>query len=354
MSRLSSHRQLGLSLIELMIAIVISSFLVLGLVQVFAASRNAYQLSEGLSRVQENARFAMDFLQRDIRMAGHFGCVNDQARRQRTDVLNSHFTANSVLDFGYSVRGYENATPAGMTLTPARVAGTDSIVLRFLSSTGIPIKSIDTSDASAPAVLVDSTKWSVLTENGEGTSTLFGVADCAFADVFNAASASASTGKVVAPSGVDLNRYGSSPQGGPSLLYRAEAMVYYIGLGTSGQNSLFRARINGDGTTTSEELVEGIENLQFRYGMDRNAASDPTGYMASQGTATQVGTTDLEWRRVGQVQVGFLAASPNPSTSLQAKDALDVLGTSVTPPKDGRFRSVYVNTIALRNRLYGN
>jgi len=345
--------QRGLSLIELMIAIVISSFLVLGLVQVFSAARNAYQLSEGLSRTQENGRFAMDFLQQDIRMAGHFGCVNDQARRQSTDVLTSHFTAGGTLDFGYSIRGYEDATPASLTLNPARVGGTDSIVLRFLSATGVPVKLVDLSDAASPALEIDPAKWSVLTENGEGDSTLFGVADCAFADVFDAQSASPTTGKVVVPVAVDLTRYGASPQGGPAQLYRAEALVYYIGLGASGQRALFRARIAPGNVTTSEELVEGVEDLQFRYGMDRNAASDPTGFIASQGTATDVGTTDPDWRRVGQVQVGFLVASPNPSTSMQAA-TLDVLGKSVTPASDGRYRAVYENTIALRNRLYGN
>lgn len=68
----------GLSLIELMIALLISSILLIGVIQVFAASRTAYQLSQGIARNQENGRFAMDFLTRDIRMAGHAGCVNDQ------------------------------------------------------------------------------------------------------------------------------------------------------------------------------------------------------------------------------------------------------------------------------------
>ncbi len=72
------RRQAGLSLIELMIAMVIGLVLILGLVQVFGASRQAYQLSQGIARNQENGRFAVDFLSRDLRMAGHTGCVNDQ------------------------------------------------------------------------------------------------------------------------------------------------------------------------------------------------------------------------------------------------------------------------------------
>src|SRR5690554_5075136 len=97
----------GVSLIELMVALAIGTVLVLGLVQVFAASRAAYQTSEGLARVQENARFALDFLQRDIRMAGHFGCVNDQAHwvKDEGDPL-LHDDTTPALNFMISIEGY--------------------------------------------------------------------------------------------------------------------------------------------------------------------------------------------------------------------------------------------------------
>ncbi|MBD4909085.1 prepilin-type N-terminal cleavage/methylation domain-containing protein, partial [Xanthomonas citri pv. citri] len=51
-------RMSGLSLIELMIALVIGLVLLLGVIQIFSASRTAAQLSEGASRAQENGRFA--------------------------------------------------------------------------------------------------------------------------------------------------------------------------------------------------------------------------------------------------------------------------------------------------------
>lgn len=354
----AAPRQAGLSLIELLVAMAIGVVMVLGMVQVFAASRAAYQLSEGMARAQENGRFAMDFLQRDIRMAGHFGCVNDQARRVSTlnNTFQSNFAANGPLDFGFSIRGYEDASPTGITLSPARIAGTDSIVLRFLRGNGIPVLTVDASAPGAPWVAVDPAKWSTLQDSGVASPEIFGVADCTYVNVFAAASTNPGTGRVVAPAGVDLGRFGTSPGGGPAMLHRAEVVVYYIGLGASGTPSLWRARLNGTGAVTSEELVEGIENLQFRYGMDRNDASDPTGFMASQGTAAGVGTTDLDWRRVGQVQVALLASSPGPASSAQraAATPLNLLGTTVTPADDSRYRAVYETTIALRNRLYGN
>ena len=352
MKQISKRREEGLSLIELMIALLIGSILILGVTQVFGASRAAYQLSEGMSRVQENGRFALDYLQRDLRMAGHFGCVNDQARRQvAADALDSHFTG-AALNFGYSVQGYDNASPAGVTLSPERVAGTDSIVLRFLRGNGVPITAID-----ASGVNVNAAKWSVLTDGGVATPNMFGIADCAFADVFAASSVNAGAGRVVVPATVNLGRYGASPEGGPAMLYRADAMVYYIGQGAGGQPSLWRARINADNSVTSEELVEGIEDLQFRYGLDQGTAAKPTGYIATQAAASGVGNSEDAWRLVGQVQVALLAVSPNPAASAQAtrdEGRPALFGVAASLPADGRYRTAYETTIALRNRLYGN
>jgi len=99
----------GLSLIELMVAILLSSILVMGLVEVFSASRTAYQFSQGIARAQENSRFAMDFMLRDLRMVGHTGCVNDQALTMAGGGgINGHFGGASYpLRFDVSVQGYE-------------------------------------------------------------------------------------------------------------------------------------------------------------------------------------------------------------------------------------------------------
>ena len=340
----------GLSLIELMIALLISMFLLLGLIQVFSASREAYRLSEGLARVQENGRFAMDYLQRDIRMAGHFGCVNDQARLQTPGALNSQFAA-APLNFNVSIRGYDGAPPAAdiPTLTPAPLAGRDSLVLRFLSGNGIPVTNL-----AGNSISFDAAKWNVLTGDGVANPVMFGIADCTSADVF--AATAASSGGVTAPAAVVLGRYGASAEGGPTMLYRAEALVYYIANGAGGRPSLWRARINANGTSsTSEELVEGVEDMQFRYGQDAlNASGTPTGYISSQGTATAVGTAAPNWLRVGQVQVALLLGSPDIASSAQAVNPPSLFGVAAVVPADGRYRSSYEMTIALRNRLYGN
>ncbi len=60
----------GFTLIELMVALVLSFFLIGGLLLIVSSSRAASLEAERLSRLQENLRFASDYLVRDVRNAG--------------------------------------------------------------------------------------------------------------------------------------------------------------------------------------------------------------------------------------------------------------------------------------------
>lgn len=373
-----------MSLIELMIALVIGLILMLGVTQVFIASHAASRLSEGVARAQENGRFALDFLERDIRMAGHMGCVNDQAHFVKgmgspKNNLGIATGSGSPLDFSVAIQGYEapntgptstlavgqGAIPANLPasisgLTPAPVAGSDILVLRFLAPEGVPVTAI-----SGQELTVDATRWARLTEGGVAAPTLFGIANCESVDIF---AGSTTAGKITGAT-VDFSRYAPQPQ--PTQVYRAESMVYYIGQGTNGPG-LRRARANSAGNyTINEELVEGIENLQFMYGQDTTTAitgaTPPVGNMTVQNIATGISTDTnatgaAEWRRVGLVQVGLVTRSAeragNPADTRPADAAaqVGVLGMTYNQAAtiDGRYRTAYEVSIALRNRLFGN
>lgn len=377
-------RQAGLSLIELMISLVIGLILMLGITQIFIASHAASRLSEGVARAQENGRFALDFLERDIRMAGHTGCVNDQAHFIKgTSALKNNLTADSgsgsPLDFSVAIQGYEagntgptntlsvgaGAVPADLPaaisgLNPAPVAGSDILVLRFLAPEGVPVTAINGQELT-----VDALRWSRLTEGGVATPTLFGIANCESADIF----AGTTTSGQITGTTVDFTRYAPQPE--PTMVYRAESMVYYIGNGTNGPG-LRRARADSAGVyAINEELVEGIENLQLMYGLDTTldiaAATPPVGNITVQDVASGV-TTDVnatgagQWRRVGMVQVGLVARSADRigtnggSRPTDAAAQLGVLGMTYdqAAATDGRYRTAYEVSVALRNRLFGN
>jgi type IV pilus assembly protein PilW len=66
-------RQTGVTLVEIMVALAIGSFLMIGAVQVYNQSRLAYVINESIARVQETAHFAMDTVEADLRMASNWG-----------------------------------------------------------------------------------------------------------------------------------------------------------------------------------------------------------------------------------------------------------------------------------------
>jgi type IV pilus assembly protein PilW len=66
----SVHHQRGVTLVELMIAVLIGLFIIAGVGQIYISSRAASNLQERMSNLQENGRFGIFFLQRSLRKAG--------------------------------------------------------------------------------------------------------------------------------------------------------------------------------------------------------------------------------------------------------------------------------------------
>jgi type IV pilus assembly protein PilW len=71
-----SHRQRGLSLIELMIGIALSLLILTAVLYSFAGSRASYLHQTSFSAVQESGRIGLEVLNRDLRMLGNSGCGN--------------------------------------------------------------------------------------------------------------------------------------------------------------------------------------------------------------------------------------------------------------------------------------
>ncbi len=68
------NKQTGMSLIELMVAMALGLFLIMGVVNVFIANKDSTQVETSLARLQENGRIALDMLVSDIRDANYIGC----------------------------------------------------------------------------------------------------------------------------------------------------------------------------------------------------------------------------------------------------------------------------------------
>lgn len=385
-------RAAGLSLIELMVAMAIGLLLLLGLMQVMGASQASYRLSQGIARTQENARFAMDFIQRDVRMAGHLGCVNDQSRMlQGAEGVSSHTATDLRFDLG--VQGFEapgSAPGASMSLvggTPVPapsnnwspqlpagvaalgpVAGSDVLMVRYLAPVGVGLADNGFESLAAGGIRIHpvTVPNAALEGIDDGDTSLFGISDCVNASIFPG-KVDLGDGVVTFTPGAGASGFGGSEiyQSGQAMLYRAHSVVFYVAPGANPDNpSLWRASAEVDGSWRREELVEGIESMQLLFGRDyAGVGTRPTGSITRSDIASSIGggaTTPNaaqsdDWRRVGDVQVGLLMRSSARASAEQAGAGSSVLGTRMTlAANDGYYRSAYETTVALRNRLFGN
>lgn len=131
----------GVTLIELMVALAIGAFLMIGAVTVFMQGRTTFSVNEAISRLQENGRFVVDAVEPEVRMAHFFGLTNRSnrivGRATPADPVpaglgvagdcGQNWSINLDLAVDGTNNGYAWACPA---FGGAAQAGSDSFVIR--------------------------------------------------------------------------------------------------------------------------------------------------------------------------------------------------------------------------------
>ncbi len=144
------RRARGVTLIELMVALSIGSFLMIGAITVFMQSRTAFRVTESVSRLQENARFVLDAMEPDIRMASYFGLTSRsnkilgrstaQAPNPAGINVGSDCGANWSINLAEEVGGTNNGYGwACAAFASAPQPSADTLVLRRASEDPVPL-----------------------------------------------------------------------------------------------------------------------------------------------------------------------------------------------------------------------
>jgi len=318
------NRESGFTLIEMMIAMLLSVILLGGVVQISSSTKASYRTNEAVAQLQENGRFSTEILARDIRMADFWGCAGKISRV--TNNLNN--AGSGYIDFS---NGGVGGTEGG--------ALPDTLVLRSGFNSGIQVE--------APYGPQPSANIKVTANNGLNQFDIVVVSDCTSADIFQVSNATPGAGVLVHNRGVgDPGNY--NPMGnagcpganaqclskiydGDANVYRVQELVYSIAAGASGQPALFR---------NSDELVDGIEDLQVLYGEDIDNSGSANRYV----NADQVG----DMNNVVSLRIALVVRSYE--NNITNGQTYDVLGTSRTST-DNRLRQVYTSTVSIRNRL---
>jgi len=119
-AHINLSRQGGISLVEVMVGLLIGLFLMGGMMQVFDHSKRGYRYQAGLSQVQEQGRFAMEFLTVNLRVAGFPGSNPPagnkiQGQDAATDIVAVRFVSTTGNDC------QDNAAPGGIAFNTFRI-----------------------------------------------------------------------------------------------------------------------------------------------------------------------------------------------------------------------------------------
>lgn len=379
-SHQNPSRQTGLSLIELMIAMVVGLILIAGVLSVFMSSRKSYGVNGAMGRIQENGRFALSFVDHDTRMAGYMGCggttgnIGNHLKPPANTSLPYNFTGG-IAGFEYSGTGpgtgytipsespphgtVGNWAPnldASLPVSGAdyAVPGSDVLVLRFSPPTNTAAYV-----SSSPNGPNGAQFW--LTANpGVTSGSILVISNCVNTYVVQATNVNGAGNDHVVVNTGNSTAPGNASSGIPAAFIGAQVStvqtgVYYVGMDSTGSPALFEAVTNPNcaapntcfGGFEIQELVPNVENMQVLYGVDTTGSQTPSEY----DTADVVDAAG-EWNKVVSARVALLVRSGLNSVTLPAAAPVyNLLGVRITAPRDTRLRQVFTTTIGLRNRL---
>lgn len=345
----AAGRQRGLTMVELLVALVISLLIALAAIAALTVSRQGFVTVDAASQLRDNGRFSADLIQR-LGVQSGFKDVWYASR----PASQQESAANSAP----SIAGFNNALSSAtdpLNISTARTAGTvgygsDILILR-----------------------------NQLVQLNPGSTRADGsMIDCNGNTLTNAGSASSK---------------------------RDERMASILSVDISnGEPSLMCATVNSKGVIAAgQPIIQGVENFQVLYGTEdvtagvapaatygitagAPAPASSAAWTAWAGSINQapdkylradqmtvagdaVGT-NANWRRVRSLRIGMilrgpansaqnsetqtlypfgLAKSSNTSAAGSALSSASDPGTIFVTPADGRLRQVLTFTVHLRN-----
>jgi type IV pilus assembly protein PilW len=230
-----------MTLVELTVAMAIGLFLVGGALYVYSQSRNTYRAGDSLARLQESARFALDTLEPDIRLARFWGLNSEPALitvPPGIAVTCDGAAADWALDLSVAVELQDDAYGLPCpTFNDTPRAGSDVLILRHAE----PWQSDIEPAASDQRLQVQTTlaEWRLFND-------------------------------------------GIEPLGAAASTHNVTVNAYYVSNESSFDPSLPSLRrlvLGPNEEIDDQEIIPGVENLQVQLGIDTDGDGDVERYV---------------------------------------------------------------------------
>jgi len=322
MSTTARHGQSGFSVIELMIAMLLSMVLAGAIISVFVNNNQSFKQDENVGRMQDDTRHALREIAFDLSMAGHYADLHVPSSVSYDGGLAIGQDCGPVGEANWMYRATEAVTGNSLSImaidnaTNAAVAAAHSCFVNgeLLDGTDVvAIKRVAGAEATAL-----SANGAYLRTNGTVGVLFSGLAPTA-------------PPVVVAP---------------PRADWAFRPSIYYIRqfANTPGDNipTLCRKALRGPGPgMTTECLATGIENLQIEYGIDTTGNGQPNVYLSNPSLA--------QMQNVVAARIFLIGRTTEIDTRYTNTKTYAISNAPAFVPNDSFHRRVFSTSVAIQN-----
>lgn len=317
-----ANRQSGVTLVEILVALAIGSFLMIGAVQVYTQSRAAFVINESIARVQETAQFAMDTVEADLRMASNWGRLSRGSAIEGRSLIGDANPkglgapgacgATWALDLSRPVTGTNNAYGLPCAASGAAQANSDIVTTRraTVAPSTLPLQ--------AGRLYIQSTRIQGELFDDGNIPTTFDPLESETHDLL-------------------VNTY-----------YVATNSDLIPGAPTLRRKSL--QMVAGVPTPVDQEVAPGVENMQLQFGIDVDQDNTVDRYVnPGDGILDPADANFIPGSRVLTARVWLLVRGVQPEVGIVDTRPYNVGDVPLGVFNDG-FRRIQVSkTILLRN-----
>ena len=322
MSTFSKNRQSGFSVVELMIAMLLSMVLAGAIISVFVNNNYSFKQDENIGRMQDDTRHALREIAFDLSMAGHYADLHIPDSVSYDGGLAIGQDCGPVGEANWMYRATETGTGNSLSImaidnaTNAAVAAAHSCFIAGEVLDGTDVVAIKRV-AGAEATTLSANRAYLRTNGTVGV--LF--------------SGTAPTAPPVAVAA-------------PRADWEFRPSIYYIRrfANTPADNipTLCRKALTGAGPgMTTECLATGIENLQIEYGIDTTGNGQPNVYLSN--------PTLAQLQSVVAARIFLVGRTTEIDTRYTNTKTYSVSNAPAFVPNDSFHRRVFSTGVAIQN-----
>ena len=284
----------GVSLVELMVSMAISLVLMLAIINVYIGSKETYRVREDFSILQELGRQVLETITNSIQMADHWGGLAASSVTVPTMTITGTGSCNNTWTFDLSQPVFgQDGTSAQTGITSiggcfsanTYQPNSDVLILRYADGEAVPDASV-----SNPNIYVRSQ-----TELG--------------AEIYKGAITNASI---------------PASEAARNHIFKIEAYYVRTCSDTNCTNNipgLWRLALNGD-QLQSEVLADGIEQIQYTYGIDNDADTVADQFLSAGAIS--------DWSRVVSISIDMVIRAPTQDHSISDTTTYQLAGGAAT------------------------